>query len=183
MMAYTTKNVPAEIIRSTREKVSLNDPLTPGWVWSNWVLAMTPDKHDNFKTRATKGYKITETELKHQFRNQTDRPCGIYEWKARHTTTYEEYVVYIGSTCRGKEGNFIGRICEYCTNGSHKSDFINSALSKGYELWVRYKGSGNNTNACDSGRKSAEHDENSVLKRYDYAWNIRSVKEIERNLP
>ena len=181
---YTTKNVPAEIIirRSPREKVLPHDnPLIQGWVWSNWVLAMTPGRHDNFKPRATTGYKITEAELKRQFINQTD-PCGIYEWKARHTGTNKEYVVYIGSTCRSKGGNFIGRICEYCTNGIHKKDFINSALKNGYELWVRYKGSGGKTNACDRGRESAEWDENAVLKRYDYAWNIRSVKET-RNLP
>ena len=190
MMAYTIKTVPAKITikRFTREKVHPDDPLMPEWapVWSQWVLAMTPYKHDdNFRRRATKqydrpGYKLTKTKLQEQFGDQN--PCGIYEWKARHTGTKEAYVVYIGSTCRSKNGNFIDRIWEYCTNGSHKDYFIDHALKNRYELLVRYKGSGDNTAASLQNKESAECDENTVLKNFDYAWNIRSVKEI-RNLP
>ena len=187
MMAYTTADVPAKFTCSTRERISPNDPLIQGWVWSQWVLAMTPDKRNsNFRRRTTEeydrpGYKVTKTELKHQFGNQN--PCGIYEWMARDTETQAEYVVYIGSTCRRKSGNFIDRIYEYCTNGGHKEDFINSALENGYELLVRYKGSGDDTIAHNHNKESAECDENTVLKYFDYAWNSRSVKQIERSLP
>ena len=188
MMAYyTTANVPEEIKRYTREKVPLNNTLINGWVWSNWVLAMTPDLYDSdFRSRTTEeyerpGYKITKAALKRQFSDQ--KPCGIYEWMARHRRTGKQYVVYIGSTCRSKRGNFIDRIYEYCTSGAHKRDYIDSALENGYELFVRYKGSGCDTIACDRNWESAEDDENEVLKHFDYAWNIRSVKQIERNLP
>ena len=36
-----------------------------------------------------------------------------------------------------QHGALKGRIFEYHTNGSHKRDLINDALSRGYELWVR----------------------------------------------
>ena len=117
MMEYTTENVPREITHYTRENKLRDDPLIPGWVWSDWVLAMTPDKHSNFRRRTTEkyerrpGYKITKTELKRQFGDQ--HPCGIYEWMARHTVSGRQCVVYIGSTCRSKRGNFIERIYEY----------------------------------------------------------------------
>ena len=187
MAYYTTADVPKEIKHLTREHIPPDDTLISGWIWSDWVVAMTPDKRNrNFRGRTTAeyvrpGYKITKEELKRQFVDQN--PCGIYEWMARHTRTGEQYVVYIGSTCRSKSGNFINRIHEYCTNGAHKEDLIDSALENGYELLVRYKGSGDSTVAHNHNKSRAEHDENVVLKCYDYAWNIRSVKQIERSLP
>ena len=185
-MEYTTEKVPATITRSTREKMPPNTPLIRGWVWSDWVLAMTPDKRNNFKKRTTEGheragYKIQKTKLRQVFKGQ--KSCGVYEWKARHAETQREYVVYVGSTCRSKGGNFVDRIYEYCNNGAHKGDFINSALKKGYELWFRYKGSGDNTRTTDPNKRRAECDENAALRYFDYAWNIRSVKQIERRLP
>ena len=185
-MEYTTEAAPAQITLFTREKKSANSPLIKGWVWSDWVLAMTPDKrNNNFRSRTTEehdrpGYKITKAELRRQFGDQN--PCGIYEWMARDTNDIKkEYVVYIGSTCRGSAGNFIDRIYEYCTNGRHKEVLINSALEKRYELLVRYKGSG--ATVSQDHKRKAECDENTVLKYFDYAWNIRSAKQIARNLP
>ena len=174
------------VTRKTREKLqNLDDPLFPEWIgkWSKWVLAMTPENQQGFRKREPKlGYKITKTALEEAFATTLrDFSCGIYEWKAC-STTGEEYVVYIGCTCRSKGGNFIERINEYCTNGSHKSDLIEDALRRGYKLWVRFKGSDTGT-ASATHKQSAEADENNVLMQYDYAWNIRSVKESVRTLP
>ena len=188
MAQYTTANVPRKITHRTRERESPYDVLIPEWRWTPWVLAITPKKHDsNFRRRKTHeyqrpGYKITKAELTRQFDNET-KSCGVYEWMARHTATRNKYVVYIGSTCRSKSGNFIDRIYEYCSNGSHKADLIDSALERGYELLVHFKGSGDTSGTNNRNKASAECDENAVLRRYDYAWNVRSVKQIERSLP
>ena len=55
----------------------------------------------------------------------------------------------IANFWRDKQGAQRRRINEYCTNGSHKEDFINEALTEGYELWVRDKTS--------EGKKDVEH--------------------------
>ena len=105
--------------------------------------------------------------------------CGIYEWRGKGTLDDQpNYVVYIGSTCRGKRGGLRRRILEYCTNGSHKKDLINDALGRGYELWVRVKTSGGHAS-----RKNAEDMENELLDKYDYAWNIRNNGGIRHILP
>ena len=187
MMAYTTADVPKEITRFTREKVSPDNVLVEGWSWSQWMLAMTPKKHSDFRIRETvecwqPGYKIRKGELKCQF-GYVSKCYGIYEWMARNTKTRKEYVVYIGCTCRNKRGKFIDRIYEYCSTGSHKAHLINSALENGYELLVRFKGSAGDDSDTDLSKYTAECDENAVLKFYDYAWNVRSVKQIDRNLP
>ena len=189
MVMYTTDNVPKTIKRSTREKQDCDSTLIEEWVWSNWVLAMTPGQHGDFRQRSTRehvrsGYKISKDALERAFAlSRRKFSCGIYEWKARSIRTNKEYVVYIGSTCRGKNGNFVERIYEYCNNGSHKADYINDALQKGYQLWVRFKGSGDDGIAHDRNKARAEDDENTVLKYYDYAWNIRTAKQIVRTVP
>ena len=196
MMAESTRDAPTEIKRKTREKVLCNNSLFDAWesCWSDWVLAMTPRYHVDFRARKTEeyqdrpGYKITKAALQREFEDERDEfSCGIYEWKARSSGTgidYKgEFVVYVGCTCRGKKGNFIDRINEYCINGSHKADYINDALTKGYQLWVRFKGSGDDGIAHDGNKECAEWDENKVLKYYDYAWNIRSVKQYDRTVP
>lgn len=110
----------------SQEKRPPDDPLIRGWTWSKWVLAMTPDKCNNFRRETDEymwpGYKLTRTEFQRQFSN-VQQPCGIYEGKARYTVTGIEYVVYTGSTCRSKSGNFIDRIYEYCIDG-HTKNFI-----------------------------------------------------------
>ena len=99
--------------------------------------------------------------------------CGIYEWKARGLFVGQPdgVVVYVGSTCRAIPGALRDRILEYCTDGSHKPRIINDALQRGYELCVRVKTSGRNS---DRSRKTAENRENELLERYDYAWNFRN---------
>ena len=114
-MECTAANVPREITQFTREKRSPDNALMQGWTWSEWVLVMTPDWYNgDFRRRETReckrpGYKITKAELKRQFAHE-NKSCGIYEWMARYSITREEYVIYIGSTCRSKSGNFIDRI-------------------------------------------------------------------------
>ena len=104
------------------------------------------------------------------------RHCGIYEWRAKGTRAHQpNYVVYVGSTCRGKPGALRRRIIEYCTNGSHKEDLMNEALGNEYELWVRVK--------ISQGRESAENMENELLEKYDYAWNVRNNGNIRHMLP
>ena len=190
-MTNSTRNAPTEIKRKTREKVSCDNPLFENWrdCWSDWVLAMTPICHVDFRKRSTEehydrpGYKITKAALQREFDDErAEYSCGIYEWKAR-SYAGEEYVVYIGCTCRGKKGNFIERINEYCIDGAHKCDEIDDALTKDYQLWVRFKGSGDSGIAHDGNKQCAEKDENRVLKYYDYAWNIRSVKQYNRTVP
>ena len=102
--------------------------------------------------------------------------CGIYEWRTKGTLGNQpKYVIYVGSTCRGKPGALKRRILEYCTDGSHKEDLINGALGRGYELWVRVKTS--------EGRRNAEEMENELLDEYDYAWNKRNNGRIRKILP
>ena len=76
---------------------------------------------------------------------------------------------------RDKQGAQRRRINEYCTNGSHKEDFMNEALTEGYELWVRVKTS--------EGKKDAEDMENKLLEKYDFAWNIQKNGEIQHIPP
>ena len=188
MMAYTTADVPQEIKRFTREKVSPDNVLVEGWDWTQWVLAITLGwQKYHFRSRVTNkyrqpGYKITKEELMRRLGYES-KCYGIYEWMARHTVTRKEYVVYIGCTCRSKRGNLIDRIYEYCKTGSHKADLINSALKNGYEFLVRFKVSGDDSDTIQFNKCIAEYDENTVLRFYDYAWNVRNVKQIDRNLP
>ena len=98
--------------------------------------------------------------------------CGIYEFQVRGTLPHhlESAVVYVGSTCpRGADGGACrllkSRIINYCKYGNHKRDLINVALSRRYELWVRYKQAGS--------PGEAQAWENTLLAAYDYAWNVR----------
>ena len=79
-------------------------------------------------------------------------------------------MVYVGSTCPRKKDDGVclrlkSRIIGYCKYGNHKDILINDALSRGYELWVRYKEAGS--------VKEAQEWENDLLGKYDYAWNQR----------
>ena len=56
-------------------------------------------------------------------------------------------------------------------------------MTQNYQLWVRFKGSGNGVIAHDKNKQCAEEDENLVLMYYDYAWNIQSVKQYDRTVP
>ena len=108
--------------------------------------------------------------------------CGIYELQARGTLSHnlQSAVVYVGSTCsRQADGGVChrlkNRIINYCKYGKHKAGLINDALSRGYELWVRYKQA--------RSAEEAQTWENALLNRYDYAWNIRNNGTIRVILP
>ena len=99
--------------------------------------------------------------------------CGIYEIQVRGTlpSQLQSAVVYVGSTCpRQADGGqcrrLKNRIINYCRHGNHKIDLINYALSRGYELWVRYRQARN--------AEEAQAWENTLLTAYDYAWNVRN---------
>ena len=108
--------------------------------------------------------------------------CGIYELQARGTLSHnlQSAVVYVGSTCpRQADGGVChrlkNRIINYCNYGNHKAGLINDALSRGYELWVRYKQA--------RSAEEAQTWENALLNRYDYAWNVRNNGTIRVILP
>ena len=134
---------------------------------------MSSSKITGFVQRSTgahkrSGYKTTRRFLENDFQSEwKDYACGIYEWKIKKGK--KEHVVYIGSTCMDA-GDFITRIMQYCTNGSHLSDFIENALQKKHDLYVRFKG------ACgkDTCKQETRDDERKALKKYDYAWNTEN---------
>ena len=135
--------------------------------WGKWVKAMVPPnaRGKNLERRGGDQVGFICTKIRTAF----PECCGIYEWRATRTLRRRRhYVVYVGSTCRAKEGALRQRINEYCTNGSHKADLINDALRRGYELSVRVKISDSDE------EEGAENMENELLKRYNYAWNVRN---------
>lgn len=148
-----------------REKSNL-----PAEGWTDWKRAMVPPETvgRNLKPRGKNQVGLICSSIEDAFPDQA-QCCGIYEWQARRSDQPNR-VVYVGSTCRKKQGLLKGRILEYCRNGSHKSDLINEALGRRYELWVRVKIS---TPRCNS-RSAAEGMENELLAKYNYAWNIRN---------
>ena len=60
-----------------------------------------------------------------------------------------------------------------------KKDFINDTLRRGYELWVRAK----IVEVAEPGREDAEAMENTLLDKYDYAWNKRCNGPMRKILP
>ena len=161
------------MVKAKREKINLQ-----GWYsqhWTGWVKAMVPNSGGDY-VRERKGDHIgyMHRKIEGAFSDNVLNECGIYEWKAKGTSDrHGDYVVYVGSTCRGR-GSLGQRIKEYCRDGSHKRNFINRALSQGYELWVRVRVS---TDKDVSGKM-----ENQFLNNYDYAWNTR-LNGQTRNIP
>ena len=151
--------------------------------WSDWVQAMVPwvPRAPGFPTgsnpRGDQPGLICSSNIQTALSSYA-RHCGIYEWQARGILPNQpNYVVYVGSTCRGKPGALKGRIQEYCRNGSHKSVLINDALWRGYELWVRVK----IVEGSNPSKEKAQDMENALLNKYDYAWNTRINGQI-RNI-
>ena len=150
--------------------------------WSHWEKAMVPALREGVdEPRGPGQIGFMRKNIRNAFPDLARR-CGIYEWAAKgtlHGQPNNKIVVYLGSTCRAKPGALRGRILEYCTNGSHKKDLINDALSRGYELWVRVKiVEGNNPS-----KEKAQDMENAFLNKYDYAWNTRINGKIRKILP
>ena len=141
---------------------------------------MVPDEegHDPQNLEARTGSGFIWRNIRAAFPDY-GRHCGIYEWKARQAGRPNRAVVYVGSTCWDKPGALKGRILQYCTNGSHKRVLIDDALDRGYELWVRVRP----VNVGSNRHTRAENEENELLARYDYAWNIRNNGEVRHILP
>ena len=161
---------------AANQRQAREDSHLPRAGWSNWELAMVPAFVPvGFEPRGP-NQGLIHSGLRDSFIWQAQH-CGIYEWRAKGTLPHQpNRVVYLGSTCRTKPGALRQRILEYYTNGSHKSVFINDALGRGYELWVRVK-------IVEGSRKNAEDTENALLNRYDYAWNTRINGQIRHILP
>lgn len=143
--------------------------------WSKWIWAMAPKnstRRNNLEKRGNgqegiRNKKLTDSLMKAN--PNVSRLCGVYEWKAiRHQQASS--VVYVGSTCsrRGLDScqRMQNRIVGYTKHGNHKTELINDALRKGYELRVRFKPTKDAQKAMDL--------ENKMLRRYNYAWNKRS---------
>ena len=147
--------------------------------WSNWRMAMVPDEegHDPQNLKARTGSGFIWRNIRAAFPDY-GRRCGIYEWQAQRGDQPNR-VVYVGSTCWDKPGALKGRILQYCTNGSHKRVLIDDALNRGYELWVRVRP----VNVGSNRHTRAQNEENELLARYDYAWNIRNNGEVRHILP
>ena len=148
--------------------------------WSDWEQAMVPALREGVDEPRGPGQDgFRRKSIRSAFPDLAQH-CGIYEWRAKGTLRGQpNHVVYLGSTCRGKQGALRGRILEYCRDGSHKKDLINDALKKGYELWVRVK----EVEGKNPSREDAEAMENALLNKYDYAWNTRINGNIRKILP
>lgn len=158
-------------VRRKRETSRLKGLEAKGW--KHWVKAIVPRKARRTEPRGDSQVGFMCTNIRSAI---PARQCGIYEWRAKGKSARQpNYIVYVGSTCRGKPGALRRRIIEYCTDGSHKKDLMNEALRKGYELWVRVKTS--------RGTDNAQELENELLKKYDYAWNVRNNGKIRHILP
>jgi len=150
-----------------REKSNLQPPQSQGS--SDWKKAMIPV--------ATNGYTQNRGNNQEGFiwKHILEKGaipkdlCGIYEWRTIRQDQPNR-VVYVGSTCtRGRRGPFRrlqNRILGYCRTGNHKNALINDALKRGYTLEVRYK-------VADD-EEDAKTQENDLLAKYNYAWNIRN---------
>ena len=111
--------------------------------WFLWILAMSANKINGFEEWSDRnGYKISKHTLSSRFAFvRKNHACGIYEWQIKKLENNGK-VVYVGSTCVSKPGDFIDRIMQYCNNGSHISEYTEKALGKGYDLLVRVRGCG-----------------------------------------
>lgn len=149
-----------------REKSRLQGEQREGW--SEWKRAMVPPDSNarNLEPRRPGQVGKMSSSIEHALGNLAEL-CGIYEWRAKGTRRNQpNNVVYVGSTCVRRRPQKLGsRIIRYCKYGNHKKDLINTALERGYELWVRVKSA--------SDESSAQTMENELLRDYNYAWNKR----------
>lgn len=81
--------------------------LTEGW--SDWKRAMVPPETGGSNLERRRGNQVGLycSSINNAFPNQAQY-CGIYEWQARKSRRRNR-VVYVGSTCRSKEGSLRDR--------------------------------------------------------------------------
>ena len=144
--------------------------------WSDWKRIMAPGT-ENSKLYTKRGLRQEGRYNRGHLEDLRGKGCCIYEWCAVKRKT--KHVVYIGSTCMDKcqtccsnpnggqctcqDCSLHTRIQEYVKNGSHISDLINDALTRRFNLEVRYI-------QCKSIRE-ARRLEDAYLSMYNYAWN------------
>ena len=140
--------------------------------WSQWMRAMVPTSSRFTENRGPRQEGYMWSNIRNEL-NGVAGLCGIYEFQVRGTLPHhlQSAVVYVGSTCQrpadgGQCRRLNSRIINYCRHGNHKADLINDALSRRYELWVRYKQAGS--------AEQAQAWENTLLATYNYAWNVRN---------
>ena len=160
-----------------RENLNYRDCLNSGWEWSNWVTIISPGKihtgdalAKRYKNRKSVGICIRERELNKLFPDAASKN-GIFELML----LYEEscQVVYVGCTFKGCCCDLLEQILYVCEGNSSKEALIKEALAKKYTICVRVRVSDKNTKTV------AERDENKLLDRYNYAWNLRRNTRIQ----
>ena len=154
--------------------------------WSDWIWAMAPEntrRVNNLEPRGNNQEGVVNTNLADSLRQANpgvDKLCGIYEWRATQEYGTNPSVVYLGSTCPNAPDPDPGpgpgpgpspwhlenRIVAYTTHGNHKKELINDVLTRGCELWVRFK--------TAPAQQAASRMENELLRKYNYPWNIRN---------
>ena len=164
--------------RQLRNAVVPNGYLFSKWAnhWSAYQCILSPNRDNTTseeRNNGNTGYHISRATLEEFI---GDVRCGIYELMITKPRTRasdpdpKRTVVYIGNTCR--EGrNLTDRIMEYCRSGSHKADNINKVLRDGHEVYVRFKPSRDSSG--ESTVVQARQDEDQVLYRFKYPWNIQ----------
>ena len=144
--------------------------------WSEWIWAMAPKntpRKIHLEPRINNQVGFVNTKLTDSLRKanpDVDKLCGIYEWRATKEYGTNPSVVYLGSTCPPAPGpgswHLENRIVAYIVHGNHKAELINDVLTRGCELWVRFKPA--------SVQGEARRMENELLRKYNYPWNIRN---------
>ena len=144
--------------------------------WSKWIWAMAPEntpRENHLERRVNDQVGFVNTNLTDSLRQANPNVaelCGIYEWRATEEYGANPSVVYLGSTCPPARGprpwRLENRIVAYTKRGNHKKELINYALTRGCELWVRFKPAPVETEAREM--------ENELLRQYNYAWNVRN---------
>lgn len=143
--------------------------------WSDWIWAMAPEntRRQNILERGNNQKGVVNANLADSLRQANrgvDGLCGIYEWRATEEYGTNPSVVYLGSTCPPAPGpgpwHLENRIVAYTRHGNHKAELINDVLTRGCELWVRFK--------TAPAHQVASRMENELLSKYNYPWNIRN---------
>lgn len=142
----------AKRARAHQERINNNDP---GWSESKTI--MKPGgarKNSDCVSRSSTGNRLSRPEIRKHFPEKS----GIYELELQKNGKH--IPVYVGSSSQVAD-----RLYEYSTSGSHKKSEIDQALKDGYSLNARSKNSPSKTKAVE--------EENKLLDKFDYAWNIK----------
>ena len=183
--------------REKREDINehCHDDLQQVSGWSPWYPAILPHP----PKKATRDYKPRNEGSEGYYSvfllNETSENnplvgCGVYEFMVE--TFRQRYAVYIGSTCRRRRSKEHGlcpncgkieshvcsdaslceRVGEYLLHGSHKRDLINAAVQQKCTVYIRARRFRSSV-SDEISRKESQAFEDSLLGKYNYAWNRR----------